>query len=128
MEIALNDSDNGILQKDIAVNQDLSYKYLDHIINALKVAGLVAKASGRRSGYVLARHPSEITIYDIHSAFQPGVCVVDCVADNYICDRKNTCALFGFWGNLNRQFVEILKSTTLDELMNEQVKLNEIAN
>nr|WP_319998662.1 Rrf2 family transcriptional regulator [uncultured Draconibacterium sp.] len=127
LEIALNNSENGIYQKDIAINQNLSYKYLDQIINSLKVAGLVTKAAGRRSGYVLACKPEEITIYDIHSAFEPGVCVVDCVAENYRCNRKDICALFGFWGNLNRQFVEILKSTTLENIMNEQVKIDEIA-
>lgn len=126
LEIALNDSENGIYQKDIAFNQNLSYKYLDHIINSLKVAGLVTKANGRRSGYVLACKPEEITIYDIHSAFEPGVCVVDCVSENYQCQRKDICALFGFWGNLNRQFVEILKSTTLQDIMNEQSKLGEL--
>ncbi|HYQ59098.1 MAG TPA: Rrf2 family transcriptional regulator [Draconibacterium sp.] len=128
LEIALNGSGGGIYQKDIAANQNLSYKYLDHIINSLKVAGLVTKAGGRRSGYIITRKPSEITIYDIHSAFEPGVCVVDCVSENYLCKRKDICALFGFWGNLNRQFVEILKSTTLEDIMNEQSKLGEITN
>ncbi|QIA06281.1 RrF2 family transcriptional regulator [Draconibacterium halophilum] len=125
LEIALNGNENGIYQKDIAANQNISYKYLDQIINSLKVAGLVTKAGGRRSGYVLNCKPSEITVYDIHSAFEHGVCVVDCVSDNYKCDRKDICAPFGFWEKLNSQIVQILKSTTLEELMAEQVKLEE---
>lgn len=125
LEIALNGTENGIYQKDIAANQDISYKYLDQIINSLKVAGLVTKAGGRRSGYVLKCDPSDITVYDIHSAFEPGVCVVDCVSDNYKCDRKDICALFDFWGSMNKQFVQALKSTTIEELMNKQVKLME---
>lgn len=128
LEIALHNSGEGIYQKDIASNQNISYKYLDHIINALKVAGLVTTASGRRSGYILACKPSEISLFDIHSAFEPGVCMVDCVNDNYKCDRKNICAPFGIWTKLNRQFIDLLKSTTLEELMDEQVKLNEITN
>ena len=127
LEIALSDSGTGIYQKDISANQNISYKYLDHIINSLKVAGLVTKAAGRRSGYVLTRKPSEITVFDIHNAFEPGICVVDCVSENYNCERKEICALYGFWGKLNRQFVQALKSTTIEELMNEQVKLEEIA-
>jgi len=55
LEIAMNEKAKGILQKDIAENQEISYKYLDHIINSLKVAGLVARAAGRKSGYVLTR-------------------------------------------------------------------------
>lgn len=126
LEIALCDSENGIYQKNIAENQSISYKYLDHIINALKVAGLVTKAAGRKSGYVLTRKPAEITINDIHNAFEPGICVVDCLSGNYTCKRENNCASKGFWGQLNNQITEYLKSTTLQDLMDEQVKLDDI--
>lgn len=126
LEIALNDSENGIYQKDIAKNQNLSYKYLDHIINSLKVAGLVTKAAGRKSGYILTKKPSEITVNDIHNAFEPGVCVVDCLSNNYSCKREGRCASKGFWGQLNNQIIEYLKATSIQDLMEDQVKLDDI--
>lgn len=126
LEIAMNECDNGIYQKEIAENQNISYKYLDHIITALKVAGLVAKASGRKSGYILTRKPSEITINDIHNAFEPGVCVVDCLSHNHTCKREGQCASKGFWGQLNNQIIEYLKATTLQDLIDKQVKLDDI--
>lgn len=126
LEIAMSDSENGIYQKDIAKNQNLSYKYLDHIITSLKVAGLVTKAAGRKSGYILTKKPSEITINDIHNAFEPGVCVVDCLSHNHTCKREGICASRGFWGQLNNQIVEYLKATTLQDLMEDQVKLDDI--
>jgi len=55
LEIALNGDANGIYQKEIAKNQEISYKYLDQIMNSLKVSGLITKAAGRKSGYVLTR-------------------------------------------------------------------------
>jgi len=128
LEIALNESDNGIYQKEISSNQNISYKYLDQIITSLKVAGLVTKASGRRSGYVLTRKPSEITINDIHNAFEPGICVVDCLANNYKCKRDGHCSSQGFWGKLNEQIIDYLKSTTLQDLLDEQVKLDDFVN
>lgn len=126
LEIALSDSENGIYQKDIAKNQNISYKYLDHIITALKVAGLVTKAGGRKSGYILTRKPEEITINDIHNAFEPGVCVVDCLSNSYHCKREGTCASKGFWGQLNKTIIEYLKSTTLKDLMDKQVVLDDV--
>ncbi len=128
LEIALNDSENGIYQKEISTNQNISYKYLDHIITSLKVAGLVTKASGRRSGYILTRKPSEITINDIHNAFEPGICVVDCLSNNYSCKRDGQCASQGFWGKLNTQITDYLKSTTLQDLMDEQETLDDFVN
>jgi Rrf2 family protein len=128
LEIALNESESGILQKDISKNQSISYKYLDHIINSLKVAGLVTKASGRKSGYILTRKPSEITINDIHNAFEPGVCVVDCLSRNHSCKREGACASRGFWGQLNNHIIEYLKSTTLQDLIENQTKLDDFVN
>lgn len=126
LEIALNRDENGIYQKEIAQNQDISYKYLDQIMNALKVAGLVTKAAGRKSGYVLTRNPSEITVYDIHNAFEPGICVIDCMAVNFSCEREKFCSLRGFWGQLNNQIIEYFKSTTIKDLMDQQVKLDDL--
>ncbi|MCG6188808.1 RrF2 family transcriptional regulator [Maribellus maritimus] len=128
LEIAMNDSENGIYQKDIAKNQNISYKYLDHIITALKVAGLVTKAGGRKSGYILTREPEKITINDIHNAFEPGVCVVDCLSHSYTCKREGICASRGFWGQLNNKITEYLTSVTLKDLIEKQVKLDDIIN
>lgn len=127
LEIALKEDKNGIYQKEIAQNQGISYKYLDQIINALKVAGLVTKAAGRKSGYILMRKPSDITVYDIHNAFEPGICVIDCVAPEYDCKRKEICSLKGFWGKLNHQIVQYLKSITIADLMKDQIELEDMA-
>ena len=128
LEIALCDDENGIYQKDIAKNQNISYKYLDHIITSLKVAGLVSKPAGRKSGYVLTRKPKEITINDIHNAFEPGVCVVDCLSNSYSCKREGACASKGFWGQLNNTIIKYLKATTLQDLIDDQVRLDDIVN
>jgi Rrf2 family protein len=123
LEIALHAKTKGIYQKEIATNQELSYKYLDHIINALKVAGIVTKAGGSKSGYILTRDPSEITVYDVHRAFEPGICVVDCLAVNFNCNREDICVLKDFWGNLNTQVIDYFKSTSIKDLMDQQLAL-----
>jgi Rrf2 family protein len=125
LEIAMNNCADGIYQKEIAQNQGISYKYLDQIMNSLKVAGLVKKAGGPKRGYILTRQPSEITVYDIHNAFEPGICVIDCMAPDFTCNRENRCSLKGFWGKLNNQVIDYFKSTTIEDLMAEQVKLDD---
>lgn len=126
LEIAMNNNAEGIYQKEIAQNQDISYKYLDQIMNSLKVAGLVTKAKGSKRGYILTRKPSEISVYDIHKAFEPGICVIDCLAPGFSCDRDKNCSLKGFWGTLNNQIIKYFKSTTIEHLMEEQVKLDDM--
>ena len=47
IEIADCQHNEGILQKDIADKQQISVKYLDYIIGALKLKGLIRNVGGR---------------------------------------------------------------------------------
>lgn len=124
IEISLGESGIGIYQKDIAKNQEISVKYLDQIIPPLKVAGLITNIRGKKSGYNLTRKPSEITILDIHNAFEPGLCIVDCLELTYECKREEGCVARGIWKNLNNKITEYLKSITLEDIKKEQIALN----
>lgn len=126
LEIGLDDTNNGVFQKDIAKNQNISIKYLDHIINGLKVAGLISNLRGKKSGYVLTRPAEEITIYDIHNAFEPGICVVDCLQGHIDCEKEGSCAAKGFWSGLNDILIEYFQKTTLSEMIDNQNKLGEL--
>lgn len=124
LEIALDRSPGGVFQKDIAKNQEISVRYLDHIIAALKVAGLITTARGRKSGYVLTRDPREITFYDIHNAFEPGINIVDCLAETKECEREKKCASRIFWDELNDLIVGYLKDKTLADMVKVHDRLN----
>ena len=126
IEIAKSGSTGGIYQKDIANNQSLSNKYLDQIISALKTAHLIHNSRGRKSGYLLSRKPSKITIYDIHNAFEPGICLLDCLERNYKCQMKERCQAFDFWKELNSLIISYFKSVTLEDLMNKKVNINDL--
>lgn len=128
LEIALGTAHKGVMQKDIAVNQDISVKYLDYIIHALKVAGLINNAKGKKSGYVLTRDPITITMYDIHKAFEPGICVVDCLTPDMNCLRGSKCSVRFFWAGLNSVIIDYLKKTTLTDLVKEDIKRRELLN
>jgi len=123
IEIARHTKDAGIYQKDIALNQEISNKYLDHIIHGLKVAGLITPVRGRKSGYILTRAADEISIFDIHNAFEPGICVIDCLGENYDCKREAACESRDFWGGLNNLISDYFKSTTLKDLVESKTNL-----
>jgi len=125
LEIARAENSGGVFQKDIAENQSLSVKYLDHIIQALKTCNLIRNVKGKKSGYVLARKPDEITIFDIHRAFEPGICLVECLSGNYPCDLSETCLTRGFWGHLNNLIINYFKSVTLTDLMHQRINMED---
>jgi Rrf2 family protein len=117
VEIASDISGNGVYQKDIAEKQQISLKYLDQIIHALKTAGLIAGVRGKKSGYILTRPASQITMFDIHRAFEPGICVVDCMSNGYQCMMMDECHVRGFWGDLNNLVLDYFKRVTLEDLV-----------
>lgn len=122
IEIAKHSPDTGIFQKDIAVNQELSNKYLDHIIHALKVAGLVRRV-GHKGGYVLSRDADKITMLDINNAFEPGICVIECLDCMIKCPQEPECNTKDFWLLLNNAIIDIFQSHTLQDLLEHKVKI-----
>lgn len=116
IEIAKHTSENGVLQKDIAVNQSISLKYLDPILNSLKVANLIKKKS-HKEGYILVKPASEITIFEIHNAFEAGIMILDCLDINSDCSIDTKCDVKGFWCELNTLISDKFKSVTLSELV-----------
>lgn len=126
LEIASDKSGKGILQKDIAFNQNISVKYLDHIISALKAADLIHTIKGKKSGYVLSRNPSQISMFDIHNAFEEGICVIDCIALNNNCIKDGKCNSQHFWKGLNQLVLEYFTKYTLADLMDSENKVESL--
>jgi Rrf2 family protein len=125
LEIAQADHSRGVFQKDIAKNQALSIKYLDHIIHSLKTSQLISNVKGKKSGYILTRKPNEITIFDIHRAFEPGICLIECLSGNYNCDLSEGCLTKGFWGGLNNVITNYFKSVTLHDLLTRDISIED---
>ncbi len=105
-----------VLQKEIAERQDIPLNYLDSIIAGLKNAGLIVNQSGKRSGYILAKKPANITVYNIYRAFSPELSLVNCTCETNECKRTNICPAKDFWFELNTKLIECLENKTLEEL------------
>lgn len=124
VELAMDWEGKGLFQKDISERQSISYKYLDHIISALKTRGLIANVDGKKSGYRLTKRPDEITVYDIFTAFEPDMAIVDCLKNEGSCSNPKACAAQDLWGNLNEHIISFLKENSLKQLADKQSKIN----
>jgi Rrf2 family protein len=127
IEIALNGNGNGVFQKEIARNQEISFKYLDQIIAALKASGLIVNSEGRGSGYRLSRDPDRISVYDVYRAFENDLCVVDCLSAGYDCKRDQICPTRDFWRDFNQHMVDFLESASIGDLAMKQKELQQKA-
>ena len=125
IEIAKANGTSGVLQKDIASNQNISVKYLDNIIAALKVAGLITTVKGKGSGYRLTKNSGEITFLEIYTAFEP-VIIVDCLNNDILCKKSCGCVARDFWDEFRHEIEHIMINKTLDQIINWPQKINSI--
>jgi Rrf2 family protein len=117
IEIANSTDPNGVLQKDIAKSQHISLKYLDSIISALKLKGLVANSKGRGSGYRLTREPKDITMLDIYTAFEQ-IIVIECINNMGFCERAtHQCKAQNYWSQFSHDFKELLSKKSLEQII-----------
>ncbi|HEX7275911.1 MAG TPA: Rrf2 family transcriptional regulator [Acidimicrobiales bacterium] len=105
--------------RDIAERTGLPQPYLEQILLALKGAGLVRSKRGVGGGYVLARHPSEITLGQIVSAVDGPIVAGDFGEphQNGACDHEGQCVLLSVWAEVGGHMREHLDSFTLDDMV-----------
>lgn len=116
IEIAGSSGDEGILQKEIAQKQNISLKYLDSIISALKLKGLIVNVKGKGSGYRLTRPANDISMWDIYTAFE-NIVVVDCSIDENFCSASCDCLGQMYWKEFKQEFESLLFKKSLAEVI-----------
>ncbi len=121
-EIACNYKQGPVSIKTISKNQNISTKYLHSLLTILRSEGLVQSISGTKGGFVLARPPSKINLYDIVSTLEGSISIVDCVENENLCDRTIDCITRDIWTDINKAIKKVLTSTTLSELVNKNKK------
>jgi Rrf2 family protein len=119
VDLALNcESEPGVVSaKDIAARQQVSPKYLEHLLASLRSAGLVRSVRGAKGGHSLCRPPSQISMREIYHVFEGTEGFVECTTSPKICDRPDGCVTQEVWAQMYDACMEILESTTLEDLV-----------
>ena len=120
LDLALHQGQGRILLKDIAQRQQISLRYLEHLIAPLKAGGMVWSTRGAKGGVSLARHPKDITLSEVIQLLEGSAAPVECVNNPGICDRSGSCATRDIWGEMKQAIDEVLESTTLQDLVERQ--------
>jgi Rrf2 family protein len=101
----------------IAESQEISGKYLEQVVGALRRSGLIVSRKGVRGGYTLGRSPADINLWDVISALDAHTAPVDCVTEPHTCDRSGDCLTRSIWTLLDARLKEFWTSFTLEDLV-----------
>lgn len=103
--------------KEICNRQNISRKYLAHIMNLLTKAGFVHSIRGSRGGYQLSQSADKTKLSQIIQVLEGSVAPTDCVDNCQICPRAPDCSLRDVWAMVKEVIEKALESMTLLDLV-----------
>ena len=123
MDLARHHEEGPVFLKEIARRQGLSYRYLERLFGGLREAGIITGIRGSHGGYRLARRPEEIRMNEVLEALEGPIAPVGCVGDPGICPVTDSCAPHGLWSRVNGAIQQVLASTTLADMIEEEEEI-----
>jgi Rrf2 family protein len=99
--------------------QGISFKYLSKLVIPLKSAGLLQSVRGANGGYMLAKHPSEITIRMIVEKLEGDVSLVECTENPNVCRRNADCVARTIWKKADEAIMQVLDGITLQDMVDD---------
>ena len=70
---------------------------------------------------MLTKEPCAYTVGEILSAAEGSLAPISCVEENSGCEKMHRCPTYSFWEGLNRVINEYLDSTTLEDIVKEEL-------
>jgi len=117
IELAAHEGRKPVQLKVIAERQDISVKYLEQLMTALRQGGIVRSIRGARGGYILAKPPNQITLSEVFHCLEGPVITAECVEDEDYCQRAADCAARLLWIQVEEAIKNVLDSVTVQDLI-----------
>jgi len=109
----------------ISERQKISLYYLEQLFVKMRRAGLVKSVRGPGGGYCLAKEANNISVWDVLSAVNERMYLVDCLQNSDgICDMVDSCVTRLIWKKLGDKIGDELKQITLKKLCCEEKKID----
>jgi Rrf2 family cysteine metabolism transcriptional repressor len=101
---------------EVAEAEAITPAYVQQLMMALKLAGLVRSLRGRDGGFILARPPETITIADVLRAVEGEIMPAPCRVTGH-CERMSTCPTRPLWQQAADLLDELFSSATIVDLL-----------
>lgn len=110
---------NPVSLKDIAKQEEIPEAYLQQLFSRLRKRNLVKSIRGPGGGFLLARHPSQITIGEIIRSAEGRDGTIGCRRTGRSCGRIERCKTQGMWDALESRMEEFLDSISIEDLFHD---------
>lgn len=117
IDIALHGTERPVRIQDIAKRRNISVKYLEQLIRALKKAGFINSKRGPKGGHVLAMPPEDIRVGDVVRALEIRPELTECVGNPDSCLIATDCVTRQIWARATASLFRELDAVHLADLM-----------
>lgn len=114
--IASHGDDGAVSAKRIAEEFHIPPERLAKILQRLAKKKLITSHNGPKGGYVLTRHPDQITVGQVVRALEGPLSVVNCMSEHDDCPQFARCNLRRPVQKIQASITHVLDSMTLAEL------------
>jgi Rrf2 family transcriptional regulator, cysteine metabolism repressor len=97
--------------EELAQREEVSANFLVQILNDLRRGGLIESKRGKIGGYLLAKEPSAISLYDIVEIIDPSL-----LSSSTTTIGESGHSVAQVWKSLAADFEKQLKAITLENL------------
>lgn len=118
IDLSLHQGEEYVKLKDIAKREEISEKYLEHIVSFLQKARKVKSTRGANGGYRLVKEPKDYTVGEIIKCLEGDLAPTDCLSgDKSICTKREQCWCLPLWMKLDQAVNDVLEHTTLQDVI-----------
>ena len=108
---------------EIADNEKIPPVYLRKLLGELRRHRIIRSVKGIHGGYLLAREPKKVTLWDVFMVLDPNPYLDECV----LChsrNKKNSCPFCGEWKRIGNELVQFLKKQTIADFAEKSLKVS----
>lgn len=121
--LAQKEGQNGCIKtSEIARQDDIPKKFLEHILLDLKRAHIVSSRQGNTGGYYLLKSADDITMAELYRLFEGPIALLPCASETFYepctdCKDITHCKIRISAQLIHRQTLEAMRQVTLRSLL-----------
>lgn len=116
--LAYQSRGNPVSIREISKTERISQKYLHQLFQKLRTANIVKSIRGPGGGFVLARHPSTISIWEVISSVEQNFSQIGCHRESKkVCNIIDGCKTQLMWEKLSEKMEDFLDSISIESLI-----------
>lgn len=114
-----NNEDGVMSITEIARLGDMPTKFLEQILLTLRKGGFVKSRRGINGGFLLARHPKDITVGEVIRFIEGPIEPISCIADERYkgCKDISSCIFRELWKEVKSAISVVIDTVTFEELV-----------